>query len=106
MKEHQDNIQQDQQDLKQHTLNRLDALDEKMEWFLSKGQQGAHPLSDTISQIKGQLEDQRSMLSAIKESLGPHINEKLSQIEARLDRQSTSLDWMVDNWCTDSSVSL
>ena len=52
VKQTQDDLKQEQQDLKEYTLNRLDALDEKMEWFLSKGQQGAHPLSDRISQIE------------------------------------------------------
>ena len=54
MKQAQDDLRQEQQDLKEHTLNRLDAIDEKMEWFLSKGQQGAHPLSDRMSQIEEQ----------------------------------------------------
>ena len=52
IKQAQDDLKQEQQDLKEHTLNRLDALDEKIEWFLSKGQQGAHPLSDRMSQIE------------------------------------------------------
>ena len=55
LRQAQDDLRQEEQDLKEHTLNRLDALDEKMEWFLSKGQQGAHPLSDRISQIEGLL---------------------------------------------------
>ena len=65
-KQAQDNMIQEQQDLKEHTLNRLDAIDEKMEWFLSKGQQGAHPLSDRISQIEEML---NSTLLLIKEIL-------------------------------------
>ena len=55
LKQNQDDLRQEQQDLKEHTLNRLDAIDEKMEWFLSKGQQGAHPLSDRMSQIENLL---------------------------------------------------
>ena len=66
MKQAQDDVIQEQQDLKEHTLNRLDALDEKMEWFLSKGQQGAHQLSDRISQIEEML---NSTLPLIKEVL-------------------------------------
>ena len=62
----QDDLRQEQQDLKEHTLNRLDALDDKMEWFLSKGQQGAHPLSDRISQIEEML---NSTLPLIKDFL-------------------------------------
>ena len=54
LRQAQDDLRQEQQDLKEHTLNRLDAIDEKMEWFLSKGQQGAHPLSDRMSQIEEQ----------------------------------------------------
>ena len=63
MKQAQDDLRQEQQDLKEHTLNRLDSIDEKMEWFLSKGQQGAHPLSDRMSQIE---EQQNAMLAWIK----------------------------------------
>ena len=66
MKQAQDDMRQEQQDLKEHTLNRLDALDEKMEWFLSKGQQGAHPLSDRISQMEETL---NSTLLLIKDFL-------------------------------------
>ena len=39
----------EQEDLKEHTLNRLDSLDEKIGWLLSEKQQGAHPLSDRTS---------------------------------------------------------
>ena len=66
MKQEQDNLKQEQQDLKEHTLNRLDAIDEKMEWFLSKGQQGAHQLSDRISQMEETL---NSTLLLIKDFL-------------------------------------
>ena len=55
LRQERQDLRQEQQDLKEHTLNRLDALDQKMEWFLSKGQQGAHPLSDRISQIEEAL---------------------------------------------------
>ena len=69
MKQAQDNLKQEQQDLKEHTLNSLDALNEKMEWFLSKGQQGAHPLSDRISLIEEHLEQQNATLAWIKDVL-------------------------------------
>ena len=69
MKQAQDDLRQEQQDLKKHTLNRLDTLDEKMEWFLSKGQQGAHPLSDRMSQIEGKLEVLNTTLMLIKDFL-------------------------------------
>ena len=48
-------IKQDHEDLKMHTLNRLDAIDEKTAWCLSNGQQGSHPLSDRMSRIEDQL---------------------------------------------------
>ena len=66
LRQAQDDLRQEQQDLKEHTLNRLDAIDEKMEWFLSKGQQGAHPLSDRMSQIEEHLEQQNATLARIK----------------------------------------
>ena len=69
LRQAQDDLRQEQQDLKEHTLNRLDAIDEKMEWFLSKGQQGAHPLSDRISQIEQHLEQQNATLARINDVL-------------------------------------
>ena len=60
-------MKQAQDDLKEHTLNRLDAIDEKLEWLLSKGQQGAHPLSDRISQIEQHREHQNTTLVRIKD---------------------------------------
>ena len=62
-------IKQDHEDLKEHTLNRLDAIDEKMEWFLSKGQQGAHPLSDRISQIESLLNTTLNRMTRIEDQL-------------------------------------
>ena len=60
-------MKQAQDDLKEHTLNRLDAIDEKLELLLSKGQQGAHPLSDRISQIEQHQEQQNTTLVRIKD---------------------------------------
>ena len=80
MKQAQNDLRQEQQDLKEHTLNRLDALDEKMEWFLSKGQQGAHPLSDRMSQIE---EQQNVTLTKITNILHP-LSDRVSQIEGLL----------------------
>ena len=62
----QEDLRQEQQDLKEHILNRLDDIDEKTAWFLSKGQQGTHPLSDRISQIE---EKQNTTLALIKHLL-------------------------------------
>ena len=62
-------IKQDHEDLKEHTLNRLDAIDEKIEWFLSKGQQGAHPLSDRISQIESLLNTTLNRMTRIEDQL-------------------------------------
>ena len=69
IKQAQEDMRLEQQDLKEHTLNRLDAIDEKIEWFLSKGQQGAHPLSDRMSQIEEHLEQQNATLTLIKDFL-------------------------------------
>ena len=57
MQNDQEDVRMEQRDLKEHTLNRLDAIDEKMEWFLSKGQQGAHPLSERLSQLEEKLDN-------------------------------------------------
>ena len=62
----QEDLRQEQQDLKEHILNRLDDIDEKTAWFLSKGQQGAHPLSGRMSQIEEHLEQQNPTLAGIK----------------------------------------
>ena len=67
IKQAQDDLKQEQQDLKEHTLNRLDALDEKMEWFLSNGQQGAHPLSDRMSQIESLLNTALLLIGDIRD---------------------------------------
>ena len=69
LRQAQDDLRQEQQDVKEHTLNRLDALDEKMKWFLSKGQQGAHPLSDRMNQIEEHLQQQNVTLAWIKDFL-------------------------------------
>ena len=63
----------EQEDLKEHTLNRLDALDEKMEWFLSKGQQGAHPLSDRMSHIEQQLDSIENFLNVSTLTHSPSV---------------------------------
>ena len=74
-------IKQDHEDLKEHTLNRLDALDEKMEWFLSKGQQGAHPLSDRMSKIESLLNTALLLIRNIKNNSMTRIEEQLNRIE-------------------------
>ena len=45
-------LSEDQEDLKTHVLNRLDALDEKTAWCMSHGSQGAHPLNDRLQTIE------------------------------------------------------
>ena len=92
LRQNQDDMRQEQQDLKEHTLNRLDALDEKMEWFLSKGQQGAHPLSDRMSQIE---EQQNVTLTKITNILQP-LGDRMSQIEEHLEQQNATLAWIKD----------
>ena len=67
MKQAQDELRQEQQDLKEHTLNHLDAIDKKIEWFLSKGQQGAHPLSDRMSQIESLLNTTLLLIRDLKD---------------------------------------
>ena len=57
IKADQDSIKMNQQDLKEHLLNRLDAIDQKTEWCLTNGQQGAHPLSERMSSIEHLLND-------------------------------------------------
>ena len=56
LKADQDSMKEEQSDLKEHILKRLDAIDEKTEWLLTKGQQWAHQLSDRIM-------DQRQILN-------------------------------------------
>ena len=91
IRQNQDDLRQEQQDLKEHTLNRLDALDEKMEWFLSKGQQGAHPMSDRMSQIEGKLEQQNVTLNILHP-----MSDRMSQIEQHLQQQNTTLALIKD----------
>ena len=57
MKADQDNMKRDQEDLKEHLLNRLNAIDQKTEWFLTNGQQGVHPLSKRMSGIEQLLNE-------------------------------------------------
>ena len=49
-------MKEDHADLKEHILDRLDALDEKSAWCLSKGQQGAHPVNDRMNRTEEQKE--------------------------------------------------
>ena len=78
MKQAQDDLRQEQQDLKEHTLNRLDAINGKLELLLSKCQQGAHPLSDRMSQIEGLLaqvvHQQNATHTIIKHLLVPPVS--------------------------------
>ena len=62
-------MKEDHADLKEHILDRLDALDEKSVWCLSKGQQGASPLSDRVTRT----EEQKEVLT-VKYSLFYGIN--------------------------------
>ena len=93
LRQAQDDLRQEQQDVKEHTLNRLDALDEKMKWFLSKGQQGAHPLGDRMSQIEEHLEQQNVTLNEITNILHP-LSDRMSQIEEHLKQQNATLAWI------------
>ena len=95
MQNDQDDLRQEQQDLKEHTLNRLDALDEKMEWFLSKGQQGAHPLSERLSQLEGQLYDGTTSIEQQLTPLGSYMEQQQTQL-ARLETQLTPLGSHMD----------
>ena len=67
MREDQETVKQDQTDLKNHVLQRLDALDEKTAWCLSNGQKGAHPWDQRMSQMEQHL---NSSMSWIKDFLG------------------------------------
>ena len=76
-------------------MNRLDVIDEKIDWFLSKGQQGAHPLSDRISQIEQHLEQQNVTLNEITNILHP-LSDRMSQIEPHLEQQNAKHAWIKD----------
>ena len=94
MQNDQEDLQREQQDLKEHTLKRLDALDEKMEWFLSKGQQGAHPLSDWMSQLEGQLYDRTTSIEQQLTPLGSHMEQqqtRLTRVGNQLEQQQRHL---------------
>ena len=50
LKQAQEDMRLEQQDQNEHTRNRLDAIDEKLELLLSKCEQGSHPPSDSQSE--------------------------------------------------------
>ena len=81
MQNDQEDVRREQRDLKEHTLNRLDAIDEKMEWFLSKGQQGAHPLSERMSHLEGQLYNGTTSIEKQLVQLGNQIDEQQDSID-------------------------
>ena len=66
IKQAQEDMRLEQQDQNEHTQNRLDAIDEKLELLLSKGQEGGHPPSDRISQIEQHWEQHNTTLVRIK----------------------------------------
>ena len=94
MQNDQEDVKSEQRDLKEHTLNRLDALDEKMEWFLSKGQQGAHPLSDRLSHLEGQLYNGTTSIEKQLTPLGSHMEQqqtRLNRLGNKMDKQQSYL---------------
>ena len=75
LQEDQETVKQDQTDLKNHVLQRLDALDEKTAWCLSNGQKRAHPLDDRMRKIEQQEEQQNVTLTWIKDFLRVRLQE-------------------------------